>query len=147
MRLEDCNSSECGPNEDRVKGHARRDRFCRPHVTPRDVLTRRRSCVCKRGYVRNSWDECVTVRQCTKCKCRPQKDWNLCASGCPPRCNQPIAQTCRTNCSPGCDCPPWLGARLKGQDKVRQGPKMLATMSCSFEIPAVHVQLRAQLRQ
>ncbi|XP_049511344.1 uncharacterized protein LOC125939880 [Dermacentor silvarum] len=126
----DCNSSECGPNEDRVKGHARRDRFCRPHVTPRDVLTRRRSCVCKRGYVRNSWDECVTVRQCTKCKCRPQKDWNLCASGCPPRCNQPIAQTCRTNCSPGCDCPPgWV---LDSKDRTR----CVKVQRCSPQCPA-----------
>ncbi|XP_070383661.1 uncharacterized protein [Dermacentor albipictus] len=125
-----CSSSECGPNEERVKGHPRRDRFCRPHVTPRDVLTRRRSCVCKRGYVRNSWDECVTVRLCTRCKCRPQKDWNLCASGCPPRCNEPIAQTCRTTCNPGCDCPPgWV---VDSRDKTR----CVKVQRCSPQCPA-----------
>ncbi|XP_075531568.1 uncharacterized protein LOC142564451 [Dermacentor variabilis] len=124
-----CSSSECGPNEERVKGHPRRDRFCRPHVTPRDVLMRRRSCICKRGYVRNSWDECVGVRQCTRCKCRPQKDWNLCASGCPPRCNEPIAQMCRTKCSPGCDCPPgWV---VDSRDKTR----CVKVQRCSPQCP------------
>uniref|UniRef100_A0A224YRR8 TIL domain containing protein n=1 Tax=Rhipicephalus zambeziensis TaxID=60191 RepID=A0A224YRR8_9ACAR len=101
-------SPKCGPNEYPVKGKPRRDAFCRPLYTPRDVWTKLRTCLCKRGYVRNSWDECVPRKDCRRCRCRLQKEWHLCASPCPVTCNKTI-EKCTKPCSPGCDCPPgWV---------------------------------------
>ncbi|XP_049511819.1 uncharacterized PE-PGRS family protein PE_PGRS3-like [Dermacentor silvarum] len=103
-----CHTHNCGENEVPVTGHARRDRFCRPAYTRRELLTRQRKCICKPRYVRNSWDECVPTKLCRRCKCRLQKDWHLCSSACPVTYNMTVP-FCRKMCVPGCDCPPgWV---------------------------------------
>ncbi|XP_075727386.1 uncharacterized protein LOC142768859 isoform X2 [Rhipicephalus microplus] len=103
-----CDTQTCGANEVPVRGHARRDKFCRPAFTPREVYKRRRKCVCKPTFVRNSWDECVPRKLCRRCKCRLQKDWHMCSSACPVTYNMAMP-FCDKMCVPGCDCPPgWV---------------------------------------
>ncbi|XP_037524490.1 mucin-19-like [Rhipicephalus sanguineus] len=84
-------------------------KFCRPLHTPVWEMRKLRHCVCKRGYVRNSWGDCIPLKMCRRCKCRLQKDWNLCATACPAACDMKISASCSKTCVPGCDCPPgWV---------------------------------------
>nr|XP_050048109.2 uncharacterized protein LOC126544698 [Dermacentor andersoni] len=105
-----CESSPaCGPLEDPVVGEPRRDRYCRPLFTPVWELTQLRKCLCKRGYVRNSWGECIPRLKCIPCKFQWQRDYRTCASGCPATCNQPLEPPCQKPCYAGCACPPgWV---------------------------------------
>nr|XP_037272291.1 mucin-19-like [Rhipicephalus microplus] len=101
-----CGSKRCNEFEVAVAQRPRRDRFCRPLFTPTWEMRRLRHCVCKRGYVRNSWGDCIPLTMCRRCKGRPQKDWNLCATACPVACDMPVRTSCSKTCVPGCDCPP-----------------------------------------
>uniref|UniRef100_L7LRF5 Putative bitil peptide n=1 Tax=Rhipicephalus pulchellus TaxID=72859 RepID=L7LRF5_RHIPC len=102
----DCESSTCSELEVPVVGRPRRDRFCRPLFTPPAVKEDLRTCVCKKGYVRNSWEECVPRKMCMRCKFQWQKDFRNCASGCPSTCNRADDIVCQIPCAPGCECPP-----------------------------------------
>ncbi|XP_037524498.1 uncharacterized protein LOC119401656 [Rhipicephalus sanguineus] len=102
----DCESSTCSELEVPVHGSPRRDRFCRPLYTPPAVKEELRTCVCKKGYVRNSWEECVPRKMCMRCKFQWQKDFRNCASGCPSTCNRADDIVCQIPCAPGCECPP-----------------------------------------
>nr|XP_054934091.1 PE-PGRS family protein PE_PGRS33-like [Dermacentor andersoni] len=103
-----CDTKICGENEVPVRGHARRDRFCRPAITPHELFSQLRMCICKPHYVRNSWNECIPRKHCRRCRSRLQKDWHLCSSACPVTSNL-IVPFCRNMCVPGCDCPPdWV---------------------------------------
>uniref|UniRef100_L7LTF3 Putative bitil peptide n=1 Tax=Rhipicephalus pulchellus TaxID=72859 RepID=L7LTF3_RHIPC len=104
-----CGSTRCNEFEVAVAKKPRRDRFCRPLLTPTWEMRKLRHCVCKRGYVRNSWGDCIPLLMCRRCKCRLQKDWNLCATACPAACDMTISASCSKTCVPGCDCPPgWV---------------------------------------
>ncbi|KAL1433507.1 hypothetical protein MTO96_012349 [Rhipicephalus appendiculatus] len=87
-------------------GDLGRDRFCRPLFTPPAVKEELRTCVCRKGYVRNSWEECVPRKMCMRCKFQWQKDFRNCASGCPSTCNRADDIVCQIPCAPGCECPP-----------------------------------------
>uniref|UniRef100_A0A131YY87 TIL domain containing protein n=1 Tax=Rhipicephalus appendiculatus TaxID=34631 RepID=A0A131YY87_RHIAP len=102
----DCESSTCSELEVPVYGRPRRDRFCRPLFTPPAVKEELRTCVCRKGYVRNSWEECVPRKMCMRCKFQWQKDFRNCASGCPSTCNRADDIVCQIPCAPGCECPP-----------------------------------------
>ncbi|KAL1444796.1 hypothetical protein MTO96_045396 [Rhipicephalus appendiculatus] len=116
----DCGTPKCGPNEVPVNGIRRRDLFCRPLYTPPLVLKEPRKCVCKTGFVRNSWGECVDRKSCERCKPRLQKDWHTCSSSCPVTANKPISLSCRKMCTPGCDCPPgWVVDPMNWKNCVR----------------------------
>ncbi|XP_037580561.1 zonadhesin-like [Dermacentor silvarum] len=99
----------CGPLEVPVTGSPQRDDFCRPLFTPPWELRKLRSCVCKRRYLRNSWGECIPRVKCIPCKFRWQRDYRMCAPGCPATCNKPFSASCNLPCSAGCVCPPgWV---------------------------------------
>uniref|UniRef100_L7LR86 Putative tritil protein n=1 Tax=Rhipicephalus pulchellus TaxID=72859 RepID=L7LR86_RHIPC len=109
LNCTNCGNLKCGENEVFVAGNGRQDEFCKPFFTPLSVLKRPRQCVCKPHFVRNSWGECVSKKNCLRCKSRLQKDWHLCSSSCPVTGNKAIRFLCRTMCTPGCDCPPgWV---------------------------------------
>ncbi|XP_075531760.1 uncharacterized protein LOC142564588 [Dermacentor variabilis] len=108
-RSRGCGPSTCGPLEMPVRVRPRRDHFCRPSFTPPWELRKRRSCVCKRRYLRNSWGECVPRKKCMACRFRWQRDYQTCAPGCPATCNKPLSASCDLPCTPGCACPPgWV---------------------------------------
>ncbi|KAH7939685.1 hypothetical protein HPB52_015884 [Rhipicephalus sanguineus] len=46
-----------------------------PCYTPPAVKEELRTCVCKKGYVRTSWEECVPRKMCMRCKFQWQKDF------------------------------------------------------------------------
>ncbi|KAL1467521.1 hypothetical protein MTO96_042120 [Rhipicephalus appendiculatus] len=171
-----CHTPICGENEVPVRGHPRRDKFCRPAYTPREVFKRLRKCVCKPTYVRNSWDECVPRKLCRRCKCRLQKDWHMCSSACPVTYNMTMP-FCGRMCVPGCDCPPgwvvdsrnwkreqsnklilshdvhtwlrlpsWLGCRSKKLEELRQGCKISSIVSAKFKVRALCFHVRTGSR-
>ncbi|XP_049274142.1 uncharacterized protein LOC119401657 [Rhipicephalus sanguineus] len=102
----DCGSEGCSDLEELVVGQPKKDRFCRPHYAPSWERDKLRKCVCKRGFVRNSWGECISNKNCWRCKLRRYKDWHSCASACPATCGKPVRTDCPKKCSPGCECIP-----------------------------------------
>nr|XP_037272297.1 zonadhesin-like [Rhipicephalus microplus] len=105
------NCTNCGPEgcsslEQPVVGKPRKDRFCKARFTPSWEKDKLRNCVCKRGFVRNSWGECISKKDCWRCKLRLHKDWHRCASACPTTCGQPVLTDCQKKCSSGCECIP-----------------------------------------
>ncbi|XP_037580818.1 uncharacterized protein LOC119464070 [Dermacentor silvarum] len=103
---EGCESPTCSDLEVPVFGNPRQDKFCRPLYAPPSEVEKLRTCLCKKGYVRNSWDECVPRKMCMRCKFRWQRDFHTCASGCPATCNRADDVVCQIPCAPGCECPP-----------------------------------------
>uniref|UniRef100_A0A6G5A7L6 Putative scavenger receptor cysteine-rich protein n=1 Tax=Rhipicephalus microplus TaxID=6941 RepID=A0A6G5A7L6_RHIMP len=105
------NCTNCGPEgcsslEEPVVGKPRKDRFCKARFTPSWEKDKLRKCVCKRGFVRNSWGECISKKDCWRCKLRLYNDWRSCASACPTTCGQPVLTDCQKKCSSGCECIP-----------------------------------------
>ncbi|KAL1484819.1 hypothetical protein MTO96_032379 [Rhipicephalus appendiculatus] len=101
-----CHPASCGPLEVPVKGKPERDSFCRPLFTPTWQRQKLRSCLCKRGYLRNSWDECIPRMKCFPCKFRWQRDYHTCMPACQKTCKMPFGSPCNKPCTAGCDCPP-----------------------------------------
>ncbi|XP_075531756.1 uncharacterized protein LOC142564585 [Dermacentor variabilis] len=101
-----CGPEKCGDLEEPAVEKDQKDHFCRPSLTPSWELQKSRGCVCKKGFVRNSWGECISKAHCWRCKLRQYKDWHSCASGCPARCGEPLERSCRKKCKPRCACPP-----------------------------------------
>ncbi|XP_070384254.1 spore coat protein SP96-like isoform X2 [Dermacentor albipictus] len=99
-------SSPCGCLEEPAGSSNRKEKFCRPHLTPPSELNKPRNCICRPGLVRNAWGDCITKHECTHCKCFRDRDFNVCARKCPLLCNQPIRASCSQKCVLGCDCPP-----------------------------------------
>lgn len=97
---------QCTWMERRVRGRPKPDVFCKPALTRPAVLHKRRYCVCKKGYVRNSWGHCIARSQCMQCKQRPNEDFNIYGSSCPLTCNRPIPVYCSMQSVTGCACPP-----------------------------------------
>ncbi|XP_070383639.1 hemocytin-like isoform X3 [Dermacentor albipictus] len=97
---------KCGHTEVAVRRWRRRDRFCRPMLTRPSLRWKRRSCICKRGYVRNAWNQCIPAYECNRCKRLRRMDYNLCETACPLTCGQPIPRFCSMECVKGCSCPP-----------------------------------------
>ncbi|XP_037580822.1 translation initiation factor IF-2-like isoform X2 [Dermacentor silvarum] len=108
---------KCGDLEIPAPEKDQKDHFCRPSHTPSWELEKPRRCVCKKGYVRNSWGECISKTHCWSCKLRRYKDWHSCASGCPARCGQPLEASCRKKCKPRCECPPGFVVHPKYSSK------------------------------
>uniref|UniRef100_A0A224YPD9 TIL domain containing protein n=1 Tax=Rhipicephalus zambeziensis TaxID=60191 RepID=A0A224YPD9_9ACAR len=101
-----CHPAPCGSLEVPVKGKPERDSFCRPLFTPTWQREKLRSCLCKRGYLRNSWDECIPRMKCFPCKFRWQRDYHTCMPACQKTCKTPFGSPCNKPCTAGCDCPP-----------------------------------------
>lgn len=99
-------SLQCGPEERRTRVIPRRERFCNPRLTRPSLLRRRRRCVCKPGFIRNAWGQCITRDDCDSCKKFPHMDFNVCESDCPLTCGRPIPFFCIVHCARGCACPP-----------------------------------------
>ncbi|XP_040063252.1 serine protease inhibitor swm-1-like, partial [Ixodes scapularis] len=85
-----------------------RDRYC--HEAPRFSVRQAdcSKCVCRPGYLRNSWGDCITQAQCNHCKNRAHlnEDYNLCESRCPLVCHRPIRPYCSGTCYMECACKP-----------------------------------------
>lgn len=97
----------CGPNEVFCQnGRPRQDRFCKPRLTHPALLFRLRWCVCKPGYVRNAWEQCIEQQDCSQCRHEENMDFNPCSSACPEICGRPRPQFCTLQCVTGCACPP-----------------------------------------
>ncbi|XP_050048106.1 uncharacterized protein [Dermacentor andersoni] len=112
-----CGPEKCGDLEEPAVEKDQKDHFCRPSLTPSWELQKSRRCVCKKGFVRNSWGECISKAHCWRCKLRQYKDWHTCASGCPARCGEPLERSCRKKCKPRCDCPPGFVVHPKFRSK------------------------------
>uniref|UniRef100_L7LRC0 Putative tritil protein n=1 Tax=Rhipicephalus pulchellus TaxID=72859 RepID=L7LRC0_RHIPC len=121
-------SSRCGCLEEPATGNKRRDKYCRPHLVPKSERQKHRNCICRPGFVRNSWGDCITNKECMNCKCHPNKDFNVCARACPVMCNEPIRTSCSKECVFGCDCPP--GFVRDGKRKNRCVKAAKCTLRC-----------------
>ncbi|XP_050048134.1 serine protease inhibitor swm-1-like [Dermacentor andersoni] len=99
--------NKCSYLEVPVRGYApQRDRFCKPWLTLHAKLYERRWCLCKPGYIRNAWEECIEERQCGSCWYRDNMDFNQCSSACPVVCGKRVPTVCTDQCVIGCTCPP-----------------------------------------
>ncbi|KAL3187310.1 hypothetical protein MRX96_025614 [Rhipicephalus microplus] len=98
----------CGRNERPTRFMPRRERFCSPRITRPSLLRARRWCVCKSGFVRNAWGQCIRHEDCDSCKALPRMDFNVCETDCPLTCGRPIPFFCYVHCVRGCACPPWI---------------------------------------
>uniref|UniRef100_A0A023FZ61 Putative tick til 24 n=1 Tax=Amblyomma parvum TaxID=251391 RepID=A0A023FZ61_AMBPA len=83
-----------------------RDRFCKPWVTLHAELVKPRWCLCRPGYIRNSFGQCITLQECFSCAYRRNADYTPCASECPLVCGRPLPQQCSYRCLAGCACAP-----------------------------------------
>ncbi|KAK8763172.1 hypothetical protein V5799_034213 [Amblyomma americanum] len=97
----------CGRHEMANPGGVK-DHFCHPEATWATLLRMRPDCVCKPGYLRNSWGECISLPECMHCsdKHHLNMDYHLCESQCPVVCNQPINNNCPNTCYKECACRP-----------------------------------------
>lgn len=97
----------CGRHEIANPGGAK-DHFCHPEATWATILRMRPNCVCKPGYLRNSWGECISFAECLHCsdKHHLNMDYHLCESACPVVCNQPVKENCPDVCYKECACRP-----------------------------------------
>ncbi|XP_070383735.1 uncharacterized protein [Dermacentor albipictus] len=97
----------CSSLEVPVRGNApQRDRFCKPSLTLPAKLQERRWCLCKPGYIRNAWEQCIEERECRNCLKRENMDFNQCSSACPVVCGKRVPTICTDQCVIGCACPP-----------------------------------------
>lgn len=100
--------SVCGPEEVPAKsGAPQLDRFCKQRLVLPTELYKPRRCLCKPGFVRNAWGECVSWQECYTCAYKPHSDFSRCFVPCPKICGRPAEQNCRTfRCIAGCTCAP-----------------------------------------
>ncbi|XP_070383036.1 zonadhesin-like [Dermacentor albipictus] len=109
-------SMRCGCLERPAKGGPGRDLMCSPYNTPASVKNQIRSCVCRLGAYRNPWGQCISLEECKRCGTYPHKSYNLCASECPLRCDEPV-QKCSNRCVVRCDCAPGYVLGRNNADK------------------------------
>ncbi|XP_077493207.1 zonadhesin-like [Amblyomma americanum] len=99
--------SLCAYFEVPVKGtRPQRDQFCKPWITPQTELVKGRWCLCRPGYIRNSFGQCITLRECFRCAYRRNSDYTPCSSACPLVCGRPLPLQCTYQCIAGCACAP-----------------------------------------
>ncbi|XP_037558181.1 keratin-associated protein 10-4 [Dermacentor silvarum] len=109
-------SIKCGCLERPAKNARCRDMMCSPYNTPESVKNKVSRCVCRLGAYRNPWGHCISLEECKSCGTYPHKSYNLCASECPLKCDQPI-QNCSSRCVARCDCAPGYVLDRTGKDR------------------------------
>ncbi|XP_077493197.1 zonadhesin-like [Amblyomma americanum] len=122
----------CGVNEVFYPGgRPRPDQFCKPRLTHRALLFKLRWCLCKPGYVRNAWEQCIKQHECSQCRRDANTDFNPCSSACPEICGKPRPLVCTLQCVIGCACPPGF---------VRAFPKgpCISQRMCQGRCPGRH---------
>ncbi|XP_070382988.1 tenascin-X-like isoform X2 [Dermacentor albipictus] len=98
---------QCNSDEVLLRSYVPRlDRFCKPWLALATELYKHRWCLCKEGYVRNAWGDCISHRECNSCASERHSDFNGCSSACPLVCGKPEPQICTRQCVVGCACAP-----------------------------------------
>uniref|UniRef100_A0A224YHH5 TIL domain containing protein n=1 Tax=Rhipicephalus zambeziensis TaxID=60191 RepID=A0A224YHH5_9ACAR len=114
-----CRSS-CGPDEEATPAGVRQqDDFCKPKLTSHSELNKLRTCLCKRGYVRNAWGKCIRREDCYSCRHKANMDFNYCSSSCPETCGVHEQKNCSILCVRGCACAPGYSRLSPGGPCVR----------------------------
>ncbi|KAH8032234.1 hypothetical protein HPB51_024011 [Rhipicephalus microplus] len=83
-----------------LDGIPRTDLFCKPDLAIFAEIYKQRYCLCKAGYIRNAWGQCVTLQECYGCHFTDNADFSPCSSGCPRICGLPTPVNCTKQC--GC---------------------------------------------
>ncbi|KAL3187318.1 hypothetical protein MRX96_025621 [Rhipicephalus microplus] len=89
-----------------LDGIPRTDLFCKPDLAIFAEIYKQRYCLCKAGYIRNAWGQCVTLEECYGCHFTDNADFSPCSSGCPRICGLPTPVNCTKQCVSGCACAP-----------------------------------------
>ncbi|XP_037524472.1 zonadhesin [Rhipicephalus sanguineus] len=97
-----CNSLEVPV----LDGIPRTDLFCKPELASFAELYKRRYCLCKAGYIRNAWGQCIRLEECYGCHFTANADFSPCSSACPHICGLPTPANCTKQCVSGCACAP-----------------------------------------
>ncbi|KAL1467607.1 hypothetical protein MTO96_026001 [Rhipicephalus appendiculatus] len=114
-----CESS-CGPDEEATPaGIRQQDDFCKPKLTSPSELNKLRTCLCKRGYVRNAWGKCIRREDCYTCRHKANMDFSYCSSSCPETCGVLEQKNCSILCVRGCACAPGYSRLSPGGPCVR----------------------------
>lgn len=87
-------------------GIPRVDQFCKPWLASLTELYKQRFCLCKWGYVRNVWGQCIRTEECYDCRFEANMDFNPCSSTCPDVCGWSAPAACAQQCVKGCACAP-----------------------------------------
>ncbi|XP_070383383.1 SCO-spondin-like [Dermacentor albipictus] len=103
--------SECPMNEEPGDPCSRPDLPCRGDIKEGQSLSPSNStlekgcsgCVCREGFRRSAFGECVAESDCRACWRDPFSDYSHCG-GCPPVCGEVYPAPCPRTCSPGCYC-------------------------------------------
>uniref|UniRef100_A0A224YHR8 TIL domain containing protein n=1 Tax=Rhipicephalus zambeziensis TaxID=60191 RepID=A0A224YHR8_9ACAR len=100
-------SHECSSLEVPVlDGVPRTDLFCKPELASFAEIYKQRYCLCKAGYIRNAWGQCVRLEECYGCHFTANADFSPCSSACPQICGLPTPANCTKQCVSGCACAP-----------------------------------------
>ncbi|KAH6924868.1 hypothetical protein HPB50_025766 [Hyalomma asiaticum] len=96
--------SDCQLNEEPGDPCTRPDLPCRSVFVGNSTYGKGCSgCVCKQGFRRSVFGECVAEGDCRTCWSDPFSDYSSCG-GCPPVCGEVYPAPCPRTCSSGCYC-------------------------------------------
>ncbi|KAK8772931.1 hypothetical protein V5799_012533 [Amblyomma americanum] len=99
-------NTKCGFNEEPGDPCARPDSPCFCNVDRKDKGSRDScpGCVCKEGFRRTLFGECVNQTMCELCDEEPFSGYKTCGTACPLVCNETVARMCARICVQGCFC-------------------------------------------
>lgn len=107
---------QCSLTEEPVQGGwPRLDRYCKPWLTHPWRLFKTYRCLCKPGYVRNAWGQCISEHQCHSCMRDVNADFIFHRADPQPTCGQLMpVNWARWGALVGCACAPGFVRRYNG---------------------------------